>query len=72
MMVEHPLKCLLLCSTRLEEEEQARQKFQLEKVTADSKIKKLEEDLALYEDTNMKVHGAHSVFSQVVFLSDSG
>ena len=40
---------------RLEEEEQSRQKLQLEKVAADSKLKKLEEDLAVFEDTNMKV-----------------
>ncbi len=40
---------------RLEEEEQARQKLQLEKVAADSKIKKLDEDLAIQEDTNIKV-----------------
>ena len=32
---------------RLEDEEQARQKLQLEKVSAESKIKKLEEDLAV-------------------------
>lgn len=40
---------------RLEEEEQARQKLQLEKVAADSKLKKMEEDLAIVDDTNMKV-----------------
>ena len=46
-----------LCASyfRLEEEEQARQKLQLEKVAGDSKLKKLEEDLAIFEDTNMKV-----------------
>ena len=40
---------------RLEEEEQSRQKLQLDKVTADNKIKKLEETLAVQEDTNSKV-----------------
>jgi len=39
----------------LEEEEAARQKLQLEKVQCDAKIKKLEEDHALSEDTNQKV-----------------
>jgi len=39
----------------LEEEEAARQKLQLEKVQCDAKIKKLEEDYALSEDTNQKV-----------------
>ena len=41
--------------SRLESEEQARQKLQLEKVAAESKIKKLEETLALNEDTSTKV-----------------
>jgi hypothetical protein len=40
---------------QLEEEEAARQKLQLEKVQCDAKIKKLEEDHALSEDTNQKV-----------------
>ena len=40
---------------RLEEEEQARQKLQLERVAADGKLKKLEENLAMQEDTNNKV-----------------
>ena len=39
----------------MEEEEAARQKLQLEKVQCDAKIKKLEEDYALSEDTNQKV-----------------
>jgi len=38
----------------LEEEEGARQKLQLERVQTDAKLKKLEEDLALAEDTNAK------------------
>jgi myosin protein heavy chain len=40
---------------RLEEEEQARQKLQLEKVMADGKLKKLEEDLAIQDDSNQKL-----------------
>lgn len=40
---------------QLEEEEAARQKLQLERVQCDSKIKKLEEDFALSEDTNQKL-----------------
>jgi len=36
-------------------EEQARQKMQLDKVAAESKIKKLEETLAANEDTSAKV-----------------
>ena len=39
----------------LEEEESARQKLQLEKVTVEAKIKKQEEDLTLLEDSNSKV-----------------
>jgi len=40
---------------RLEQEEQARQKLQLEKVAVDGKLKKLEESVAAHEDTNNKV-----------------
>lgn len=47
---------LLLC--RLEQEEQTRQKLQLEKVSSESKIKQLEENLAVQEDTNNKVHSS--------------
>lgn len=39
----------------LEEEEAARQKLHLEKVSCEAKIKKMEEDLSLVEDTNSKV-----------------
>nr|XP_042712142.1 myosin-10-like [Chrysemys picta bellii] len=41
---------------QLEEEEAARQKLQLEKVTTESKLKKMEEDLLLLEDQNSKLH----------------
>jgi myosin protein heavy chain len=40
----------------LEEEESARQKLHLEKVSCEAKNKKLEEDLTLIEDTNSKVN----------------
>ena len=40
---------------RLEEEESARQKLHLDKVSADAKMKKLEEDLAQIEDNYTKV-----------------
>lgn len=39
---------------QLDEEEAARQKLQLEKVTAEAKIKKYEEDILLLEDQNSK------------------
>lgn len=47
------------CSTQdleeqLDEEEGARQKLQLEKVTAEAKIKKMEEEILLLEDQNSK------------------
>ena len=38
----------------MDEEEAARQKLQLEKVTAESKMKKFEEDILLLEDQNSK------------------
>ena len=46
---------------RLEAEEQARQKLQLEKVTADTKIKKLEETLALNEESNNRVIACYAM-----------
>lgn len=39
---------------QLDEEEAARQKLQLDKVTAEAKIKKMEEDILLLEDQNSK------------------
>ena len=45
----------MVVTHRLEMEEQARQKLQLDKVAAESKIKKLEETLAVNEDTSAKV-----------------
>lgn len=40
---------------QLEEEEAARQKLQLEKVTAEAKIKKMEDDLLVMDDQNNKL-----------------
>lgn len=40
----------------MEEEEDARQKLQLEKVTCEGKIKKLEDDILVMEDQNNKLH----------------
>lgn len=40
---------------QLEEEESARQKLQLEKVTTEAKLKKLEEDVLVLEDQNLKL-----------------
>uniref|UniRef100_A0A8C5JUN6 Myosin heavy chain 11 n=1 Tax=Junco hyemalis TaxID=40217 RepID=A0A8C5JUN6_JUNHY len=40
---------------QLEQEEEARQKLQLEKVAADSKIKKMEDDILVMEDQNNKL-----------------
>lgn len=40
---------------QLEEEEAARQKLQLEKVTAEAKIKKLEDDILVMDDQNNKL-----------------
>ena len=39
---------------RLKQEEQAREKLQLEKVVIDGKMKKLEETIGVKEDTNTK------------------
>lgn len=48
---------------QLEEEEAARQKLQLEKVTAEAKIKKLEDEMLVMDDQNnklSKVSGGHA------------
>lgn len=39
----------------MDEEEAARQKLQLEKVTMDAKMKKIEEDIMLLDDQNAKL-----------------
>lgn len=41
---------------QLDEEEAARQKLQLEKVTTDAKLKKLEEDIMVLDDQNTKLN----------------
>lgn len=56
---------------QLEEEEAARQKLQLEKVTADGKIKKMEDDILIMEDQNNKLTkvstvGPFSYFVKIV------
>lgn len=50
---------------QLDEEEAARQKLQMEKVTTDSKLKALEENVMVLDDQNNKLNKVrHSVFSQ--------
>lgn len=46
--------CVQDLEEQLDEEEAARQKLQLEKVTAEAKMKKYEEDILLLEDQNSK------------------
>lgn len=45
----------------MDEEEAARQKLQLEKVTAEAKMKKFEEDILLLEDQNSKFQKVREV-----------
>lgn len=45
----------------MEEEEDARQKLQLEKVTCEGKIKKLEDDVLVMEDHNNKLQKVNIV-----------
>lgn len=53
----------------MEEEESARQKLQLEKVTTEAKLKKLEEDQIIMEDQNCKLAkvgpAVHAVMERV-------
>lgn len=54
---------------QLDEEEAVRQKLQLDKVTADAKIKKMEEDNLLLEDQNSKLlKVCRSVQTQEILL----
>lgn len=45
----------------MDEEEAARQKLQLEKVTGEAKMKKFEEDILLLEDQNSKFQKVRGV-----------
>lgn len=67
-MQEELCKCLSVCPShlrvlalqeleqQLDEEEAARQKLQLEKVTTDAKLKKIEEDIMMLDDQNNKLN----------------
>lgn len=47
---------------QLDEEEATRQKLQLDKVTAEAKIKKMEQDILLLEDQNSKFLKVRGLF----------
>lgn len=51
---------------QLDEEEAARQKLQLDKVTAEAKIKKMEEDILLLEDQNSKFLKVRQLYLHVM------
>lgn len=57
----------------MEEEEDARQKLQLEKVTCEGKIKKLEDDVLVMEDHNNKLQKVNidklHFFSMALYFS---
>lgn len=55
----------------MEEEEDARQKLQLEKVTCEGKIKKLEDDILVMEDQNNKLLKVRSDKQALPLLSPS-
>lgn len=54
----HIFMCLFIqdLEQQLDEEEAARQKLQMEKVTTDAKLKKLEEDIMVLDDQNSKLN----------------
>lgn len=49
------VRLLQLMEAHIAEEEDARQKLQLEKVAVEGKVKKLEEDVLFMEDQNNKL-----------------
>lgn len=51
---------------QLDEEEGARQKLQLEKVTTDAKLKKIEEDVMILDDQNNKLNKVCQMCSGVL------
>lgn len=51
---------------QLDEEEAARQKLQMEKVTMEAKLKTIEEDVMVLEDQNSKLNKVLCLFSPVV------
>lgn len=53
----------------MEEEEDARQKLQLEKVTCEGKVKKLEDDILVMEDQNNKLLKVNSMYQRPLYLS---
>lgn len=54
---------------QLDEEEAARQKLQMEKVTTDAKLKKIEEAVMVLEDQNNKLNKV-SYNTSMVFSTD--
>lgn len=52
---------------QLDEEEAARQKLQMEKVTMDVKLKNLEENTMVLEDQNSKLNKVHSFSDFTIF-----
>lgn len=46
---------------QLDEEEAARQKLQLEKVTLEAKVKKVEEDVMVLDDQNNKLNKVRKI-----------
>lgn len=50
-----PFICIQDLEQQLDEEEAARQKLQLEKVTIEAKMKKIEEDVMVLDDQNNKL-----------------
>lgn len=51
-----PFICTQDLEQQLDEEEAARQKLQLEKVTFEAKMKKIEEDVMVLDDQNNKLN----------------
>lgn len=57
---------------QLDEEEAARQKLQLDKVTAEAKIKKMEEDILLLEDQNSKFLKVRGLYLEMMGSNNKG
>lgn len=55
VVIEEPKILSQDLEQQLDQEEAARQKLQLEKVTMDSKLKKIEEDIMILDDQNAKL-----------------
>lgn len=63
-----PLLCKQDLEQQLDEEEAARQKLQLEKVTLEAKMKKIEDDVMVLDDQNNKLNKVRIERTRIIVI----